>query len=702
MNITKLAKYLQSEYDTPRNTNRYILPYNLKGNVMKQTKRLIALLLVVCLSITCLCACSSTDEGVYSDDTPDMPDSSVSVEGDDTVEEDDWNDVETADVADWTVMLYLCGTDLESQGGAATSNLVELLQVDFVPEVNYVIQTGGTQVWQNTYMTSDCLQRWQVMDHDLVLVDEQPLASMGEASTLGEFLTWGVENYPAEKYMTVLWNHGGGSVSGVEFDELYGNDSLSLTELAEGLSAPGVVFEVIGFDTCLMSTLENAAAIAPFGNYMVASEEYEPGGGWDYYGYMQYICDNPEADGLSVGAAICDSYYAKCELQGTADMATLAVTDLNQVDTLVSAFNNMAAEMSGVTEDMDSFRTFIQGVTRTENYGGNTAEEGYTNMVDLGHLVMNTQDVLPQTADDVLTALFNTVLYSVQGASRTEANGLSVFFPLGYTEEILDSFAYITPSSQYVRFVETATGWEAPAETLPTEETEYDSVVMRQDEYAIELSTYLNEDNVYHLSVDNGLDAINSVQFALYYLDYDSSEYMLMGYDNNIVADWESGIFHDNFWGEWMAINGYYCAPNLITEEADYNIYSIPILLNGEPTNLRATYIWDSDESGHYEIHGAWDGIDPETGMSAKEIRQIQPGDEITPLFDIINWNTGESATYAMGSFIVEDELILEDVPLFDGEYLYQFLITDVFGNQFWSDTVIMECADGEIYVYEE
>lgn len=72
-----------------------------------------------------------------------------------------------------------------------------------------------------------------------------------------------------------------------------------------------------------MATLETAAAIAPYGNYMVASEEYEPGGGWDYLAYPQFIADNPGADGLAVGTAICDSYYAKCASQGTDDMATL-------------------------------------------------------------------------------------------------------------------------------------------------------------------------------------------------------------------------------------------------------------------------------------------------------------------------------------------------------------------------------------------
>lgn len=537
-------------------------------------------------------------------------------------------------------------------------------------------------------------------DGQLALVDEQPLASMGEASTLGDFLSWGVANYPAEKYMVALWNHGGGSVSGVEFDELYGSDSLSLNELAEGLAAPGVTFELIGFDTCLMATLETAAAIAPYGNYMVASEEYEPGGGWDYLAYPQFIADNPGADGLAVGTAICDSYYAKCASQGTDDMATLSVTDLSAIPDLVAAFDSMAAEMTGVTQDMSSFQSFVQGVTRAENYGGNTDQEGYTNMVDLGDLVMKTQSVLPGTADAVLDVLFGAVKYEVAGSSRSEANGLAVFFPLGYDQSTLETFASITPSAQYVRFVEAATGWTAPEGTAAGEEP-VQSVVQNRDEYAVELSTSLDSDGYFTLHVDNGLEAVNSVQFALSYMDYDYNEYMLMGFDNDIDGDWENGLFRDNFRGVWASLNGSYCAPTLIAETETYNVYTIPILLNGQKTNLRASYLWDDGENGHYEIHGVWDGVDPETGMSAKEVIQLKDGDEVELLFEAVNRETGESATYNMGGFTVDGGVTLEEMDLLDGDYLYQYRVVDVFGGEIWSDTVIMECKDGEISVYE-
>ena len=61
-------------------------------------------------------------------------------------------------------MLYLNGTNLESEGGEATSNLISLLSVDFPDSVNVVIYTGGTSAWQNDTISAEHNQIWHVED----------------------------------------------------------------------------------------------------------------------------------------------------------------------------------------------------------------------------------------------------------------------------------------------------------------------------------------------------------------------------------------------------------------------------------------------------------------------------------------------------------------------------------------------------------
>ena len=600
----------------------------------------------------------------------------------------------------WSVFLYMCGTDLESEGAAASQNLAEIMSVSPSDKVKFIIQTGGTAQWQTEGIDSESLQRWELSNDGLTPVDQQPLASMGDAQTLGDFLSWGVQSYPADKYMVVFWNHGGGSAAGVEFDELFDNDSLSLSEVSQGLEAAGAPFEIIGFDTCLMASLENAAAISPYGRYMVASEELEPGGGWDYAAWLQTMCDNPELDGLEIGKAICDSYMAKCAANEEDTMATLSVTDLSAIPDLAAKFDAMAGEMTGVTEDITSYQSFIQGVQRAENYGGNNDDEGYTNMVDLGDLALNTENVLSQTAEALLESLFNAVKYNVKGASRSEANGLSVYFPLASGEDELTAYATTAAiSGNYLRFIEAVTDWKVPeGEAANVPEV---SAPVQQDDYNVQLKTHVTDDGYFALDITSGMESVASVTFSIYFMDYEYNEYMLLGVDNDITADWNTGRFEDNFRGVWPTINGNYCAPTLLAETDEYNLYTIPIMLNGEKTNLRAAYIWDTEEDGHFEVYGAWNGIDTDTGMSAKDIIQLKDGDEVTLLFDAVNWDTGETTTYEMGSFVVSGAPVMEESELVDGEYLYQYIVTDVFGRVTYSNQAIMERKGKDISVSE-
>lgn len=597
----------------------------------------------------------------------------------------------------WTVLLYLCGTDLESVDGSASANLEEIFEASLSENVNFIIQTGGTSKWHTDGIDSDKIQRFKVENGALSLIDEQATASMGDSDTLGSFLKWSVEKYPADKYMLTFWNHGGGSVSGVAFDELYNDDSLTLTELSEGLSQAGVNFEVIGFDTCLMATIENAIAIAPYGKYLVASEEYEPGGGWDYTEWVSYLSSNTNCNGEELGKKICDSYFAKCAEYDNEDMATLSVTNLSKVDALKASFEKMSSEMTGVTEDISSFKQLARSAVRAENYGGNTDEEGYTNMVDLGDLVYKTKDVLPETSADVIKALSEAVVYQVKGTNRTNANGLSVFYPLSMNPYDCEEYASQTDNTSYLMFIDTlCEDWEAP-DWVYGADGKNDNTVNSKD-YTIKISQGLDENNCFAISIDSGFEIVESVKFSLYYMDIESNEFLRLGLDNDIISDWENGIFTDNFEGFWTTIGDCYVAPELIYEEENYDLYSIPVMLNGEQTNLRAVYDYTTYE---FEILGAYDGIDSETGMSSRNIRKLKNGDELEFLFYAVDADTGETSLYSMGSVTYNTDMKMEYSELFDGNYLYQYEITDIFGNVTYSDTAVMECDDGDIYIYE-
>ena len=359
----------------------------------------------------------------------------------------------------WTVFVYICGSDLESEYGCATSDISEMLDASTGSDVRFVIQTGGAYQWQNEVVPSSVICRYEISDGEMYTLDEQPDASMADADTLADFISWGTENCPAAKMGLVLWNHGGGSISGVCFDEANDYDSLTLTELGSALSEASASmtdkFEFIGFDACLMATVETANTLAPYARYMYASEETEPGGGWDYTAIGNYLGDDPYADGAELGQTVCDSFYDACAETYEDSGATISVTDLSKIDDVIISFNDYAKELYDTIESDRIPADVIRSIKTADNYGGNNKTEGYTNMVDLAGVISSGAGYCESGAN-ALAAIDEAVIYKRNGSDHSDACGLSVFFPLSKEQDSteLKIFGDVAVSPYYLSFVD--------------------------------------------------------------------------------------------------------------------------------------------------------------------------------------------------------------------------------------------------------
>ena len=159
-----------------------------------------------------------------------------------------------------TIMIYLCGTDLESRSKMATSDIQEMINANISDNVNILLYSGGCKSWQNDAMSSKTNQIWQVKDDGLVCLEKDlGSKSMTDPSTLSSFIQWCARKYPANRNSLIFWDHGGGTVSGFGYDEKFASSgSMSLAEIDKALAAGGVKFDFVGFDACLMATTENA------------------------------------------------------------------------------------------------------------------------------------------------------------------------------------------------------------------------------------------------------------------------------------------------------------------------------------------------------------------------------------------------------------------------------------------------------------
>ena len=629
----------------------------------------------------------------------------------------------------WTIFVYLCGTDLESKYGMGTNDLQEMINADGSDSVRFVVQTGGASKWQNDVVENGKIQRFLVQDGELYALDEGPAADMGSVDTFYDFLSWGVENYASEHMGVIFWNHGGGSITGICFDEQNEFDSLSLKDLDLAFAAVyenmTQKFDFIGFDACLMGTLETANILASYADYMYGSEESEPGYGWDYTAIGSYLAANPDADAASLGEVVCDSFYKSCADIGQESGATLAVIDLSYMDELVADFNTFAQNMYESAEDPDSLVYMVRGIEGAENFGGNNKSEGYTNMVDLGALV---SACAPYTegADEVLSSLDNAVVYRIAGDTHKNASGLSLYYPLSVQgSEELTIFGGVCVSPYYLSFIDRQNyggvnqgstqgysdeywydedgNWNWASEGSGDQEyweyvdsyevTGESSLITFEQEPILD-----DEGDFWFVLDDDGYYYASNVYGYVYELSEDGEDLIELGETYDIIIDWDNGYFCDDFDGYWMSLpDGQNLATYIVEVTDDAIIYTSPIFLNDEQTNLRLRQTFDGDIT----IEGAWAGID-ENGMAAKDIVQLKEGDKIVPIYYSYAVNSDDESYYYGGEYVFEGAPEIYYDIMESADYLFAFCIDDIYGDYYLTEYVMFNVEEnGDVYYYE-
>lgn len=622
---------------------------------------------------------------------------------------------------DWTIFVYLCGSDLESDGGAASSDIEEAFAARGSGQVKVVYQTGGSYFWYQN-INENRVQRYLLEEGDLTLVDEKPEANMGAASTLADFLSWGVSNYPSERMGLILWDHGSGSINGVCFDEQYDYDSLTLGELDHALNQVYDQmtdrFEFIGFDACLMSTLETANVLTPYARYMYASQEMEPGSGWDYTSLLNNLAANPDQDGAQLGEKVCREYYDHCADYGFGSQrsATFSIIDLSKIDDVLISMN----EAFRVVYEQGDLGDVTRAVLEADSFGGNSVSEGYSNMLDLGNM-LDQLSGYGQEVRDASQTLQSCVLYTMNGRLHKNASGLSVYYPVSIQgSEELKIFSRICPSNYYYALIdkiaygaENGSAADYDNSTLLSDMADINEWLGEESGFTGDVSTnagefadieigqmgvsdiYFDEDGIYTVSFDN-MDELAYACCSVG-MDDDADGFFYLGTTEEVIYDIDRNCVTDNFDGLWPCINDNLLALELVNTTDSCSIYTCNVLLNDEiETNLRIEYDWEYDE---WSVIGIWDGIDEETGMASREVYELQEGDVITPAYYWFSVDDDEDWYY--GDDIVVDgdlEITYEYLP--EGVYYYCFELHDIYGNVYYTPFTLQYVdEDGEVWV---
>ena len=332
----------------------------------------------------------------------------------------------------YTLMIYMNGSDLETDNAAGTVDLAEMLTsgVD-TGKVNIVIFTGGTNRWQNNVVPSSECAIWEISEGRLKGITGIGLLDMGDPGTLTGFINLGYSAFPADRYALIMWDHGGGAIAGFGQDEKFDDSSLTLLDMNYAFKKSAAAehkMEWLGFDSCLMATAEMAVVAADYAKYMIAAEDTEPLDGWDYE-FLSAFNSNYPLSGAEMGQIIVDSFM---DFYGpdSDEVLTLSVMDLSRAGHVMSSMGMLMERCSDKLNTPSSFRKLATRRRATKTFGEGSPRDNQSDMVDLGDMARRLSDIFPDEAGALLRELETAVLYT-RDNSDTQLDGLSAYYIYG-------------------------------------------------------------------------------------------------------------------------------------------------------------------------------------------------------------------------------------------------------------------------------
>ena len=257
-------------------------------------------------------------------------------------------------------------------------------------------------------------------------------AHMGDESSLKLFLDYLRDGYiDFDQRFLAFWDHGN-SYKGFGNDTNFSGDALSLDEISSAFrsSQPGS-FDLIGFDACLMASVEVAKVVEPHANYMIASEELDPGHGWLWSAVIRLYAQ--EGSIVQAGKWMVDNFVQDVHWYEDTGK-TLSLLDLSRYDDLVTALNPV---LSAYGEQMlynEAYSdSLIVGSTRAQSYGVSERNDSRT-AIDLKHFTQLLAETLPNadispSLSELTEAIDRLVLHSNHDGFKPNSFGIAIDAP---------------------------------------------------------------------------------------------------------------------------------------------------------------------------------------------------------------------------------------------------------------------------------
>ena len=621
--------------------------------------------------------------------------------------------------ASTTVLVYVCGSDLQD---AACVDLYEMAESENGEDTNIVVLAGGASEWDDEDLTGGTRNLVTIADGGFESVEDVGQASMGSAECLLDFLSYGLTEYPAQRTVFILWNHGGGTEGGICFDELEDEDGLTLSEIREALDAldeevPGWRIDVFGCDACMMASYELTALLARYNiGYFVASEELEPGIGWYYTPWLEALDEDPDMSNEELCRQIVDSYMEDNQTYNPDDPFGLSAVDLSRFQPVAERMEDLAASLSAA---LDGGQLASLRRSRSRLYTFGSFCDGSWDMVDMGAAVDAYAAIDPQAAADVKRLLGEAVVANRHSDNLAACSGLALLIPEDTPQDYADyrdgfDVSHCLPNWMAFldNYTERLTGADYNfSQTTPVQVSAGDTVcgvdsslwdhiwlesqaaeshTVAVDEYGF--TTQLTAQDLENLDYVEGM--------MLWDMSDDEADcFVDLGLSRSNLIDWQTGVVTSLFDGSWPTFGDQLVPLYDQTSTESSRRSLIPVKLNGEATYLVVVFHAGSTEG---RVIGANAGYD-DNGLPIRETTKLKPGDVIVPVYTMYYGEPDSDEDYEEGEF-EGDEIVWQDgmtvsYVSFDGEWdddepmklQFCFVLNDIFGDYTMSDFIEFE-----------
>ena len=262
-------------------------------------------------------------------------------------------------------------------------------------------------------------------NHEAVLLEEMGEINMGAGNTLRDFIQYGKERFPADRYLVSAYDHGMCWAGACE-DGTSNGDRLTMDEFQNALSATGGADVFCFTGPCVMANIEAVFELKDCVDLYIASEAPSLYGWWNYI--ISDICDllhqHPDTTLTAIGNAVVDLIREDSFRWEYQIIHTMSAIDMSRIDAIASAIDQVVSHMMNAYAEYGTVWDVYDDVCWV-------LEDLQVDLFDLAEK-LHAVEGDPQIRNDLtelMNAIENAVIAETHGSHYDRAHGLSIYLP---------------------------------------------------------------------------------------------------------------------------------------------------------------------------------------------------------------------------------------------------------------------------------